>query len=146
MADPVPAGSDVSSGTYKCTNCGYDLQVGSTLVRGESALARRAGTILEDGRPADLAELGVGWIVVYLDDPQADELDVAGLEPVTRSADVAVYRVPDANPDDGPDEGPGKGAEVAVVTVDLAVLGGLLALVFLRLRGVRRNRVPTDLG
>src|SRR5918994_3956969 len=30
MADPVPAGSDVSSGTYKCTNCGYDLQVGST--------------------------------------------------------------------------------------------------------------------
>jgi rubrerythrin len=30
MADPVPAGSDVSSGTYKCTNCGYELEVGST--------------------------------------------------------------------------------------------------------------------
>ena len=30
MADPVPAGSDVSSGTYQCTNCGYQLQVGST--------------------------------------------------------------------------------------------------------------------
>jgi DNA-directed RNA polymerase subunit RPC12/RpoP len=30
MADPVPAGSDVSSGTYKCANCGYELQVGST--------------------------------------------------------------------------------------------------------------------
>jgi hypothetical protein len=30
MADPVPAGSDVSAGTYKCTNCGYELQVGST--------------------------------------------------------------------------------------------------------------------
>jgi Zn finger protein HypA/HybF involved in hydrogenase expression len=30
MANPVPAGSDVSSGTYKCTNCGYELQVGST--------------------------------------------------------------------------------------------------------------------
>lgn len=30
MADPVPAGSDVSSGTYKCTSCGYDLQVTST--------------------------------------------------------------------------------------------------------------------
>jgi hypothetical protein len=24
MADPVPAGSDVSSGTYKCTICGYE--------------------------------------------------------------------------------------------------------------------------
>ena len=30
MADPVPAGSDVSAGTYKCTNCGYDLSVQST--------------------------------------------------------------------------------------------------------------------
>jgi hypothetical protein len=30
MANPVPAGSDVSSGTYKCTNCGRELQVGST--------------------------------------------------------------------------------------------------------------------
>ena len=30
MADPVPAGSDVTSGTYKCTECGYELKVGST--------------------------------------------------------------------------------------------------------------------
>ena len=30
MAEPVPTGSDVSAGTYKCTNCGYELQVGST--------------------------------------------------------------------------------------------------------------------
>ena len=25
MANPVPAGSDVSAGTYKCTDCGYEL-------------------------------------------------------------------------------------------------------------------------
>ena len=30
MAEPVPAGSDVSAGTYKCTNCGNEIQVGST--------------------------------------------------------------------------------------------------------------------
>jgi rubrerythrin len=30
MANPVPTGSDVSAGTYRCTNCGYELQVGST--------------------------------------------------------------------------------------------------------------------
>ena len=30
MADPVPAGGGVSSGTYKCTNCGYELKVGSS--------------------------------------------------------------------------------------------------------------------
>lgn len=30
MADPVPAGSDVSAGTYQCTRCSYRLDVGST--------------------------------------------------------------------------------------------------------------------
>jgi Zn finger protein HypA/HybF involved in hydrogenase expression len=30
MADPVPAGSDVSAGTYSCTQCGYSLDVQST--------------------------------------------------------------------------------------------------------------------
>jgi lipopolysaccharide biosynthesis regulator YciM len=29
MAEPVPAGSDVSAGTYSCTNCGYQLSVDS---------------------------------------------------------------------------------------------------------------------
>jgi predicted nucleic acid-binding Zn-ribbon protein len=30
MAQVVPAGSDVSAGTYRCTNCGYELSVRST--------------------------------------------------------------------------------------------------------------------
>lgn len=30
MAEPVPAGSDASAGTYRCTNCGYELTVEST--------------------------------------------------------------------------------------------------------------------
>jgi hypothetical protein len=30
MANPVPAGSDVSAGTYRCTACGYELEVSST--------------------------------------------------------------------------------------------------------------------
>jgi lipopolysaccharide biosynthesis regulator YciM len=30
MADPVPAGSAVSAGTYRCTNCDYKLGVDST--------------------------------------------------------------------------------------------------------------------
>jgi predicted nucleic acid-binding Zn-ribbon protein len=29
MAEPVPTGSDVSAGTYKCTNCGESIDVGS---------------------------------------------------------------------------------------------------------------------
>ena len=30
MANPVPAGSDVSAGTYQCTKCGNQIDVGST--------------------------------------------------------------------------------------------------------------------
>jgi len=30
MANPVPAGSDVSAGTYRCIDCRYELDVGST--------------------------------------------------------------------------------------------------------------------
>ena len=29
MAEPVPTGSDVSAGTYKCTNCGEELTLQS---------------------------------------------------------------------------------------------------------------------
>ncbi|MDQ3740169.1 MAG: zinc ribbon-containing protein [Actinomycetota bacterium] len=29
MAEPVPAGSDVSAGSYKCTSCGNSIDVGS---------------------------------------------------------------------------------------------------------------------
>ena len=30
MANPVPAGSGVSAGTYSCKRCGNEIQVGST--------------------------------------------------------------------------------------------------------------------
>lgn len=30
MANPVPAGSDVSAGRYRCTSCGYVLSVQSS--------------------------------------------------------------------------------------------------------------------
>jgi hypothetical protein len=30
LANPVPAGSDVSAGAYRCTSCGNELEVGST--------------------------------------------------------------------------------------------------------------------
>jgi predicted RNA-binding Zn-ribbon protein involved in translation (DUF1610 family) len=30
VANPVPAGSDVSSGVYRCTKCGQEVQLGSS--------------------------------------------------------------------------------------------------------------------
>jgi hypothetical protein len=29
MANPAPVGSDVSAGTYECTNCGYQMGIHS---------------------------------------------------------------------------------------------------------------------
>ena len=29
MANPAPVGSDVQAGTYRCTNCGYELGIQS---------------------------------------------------------------------------------------------------------------------
>jgi hypothetical protein len=29
MASPAPVGSDVSAGTYRCTNCAYELETSS---------------------------------------------------------------------------------------------------------------------
>ena len=29
MATPIPVGSDVSAGSYRCENCGYELDVQS---------------------------------------------------------------------------------------------------------------------
>ena len=31
MANPAPVGSDVSAGTYRCTNCGNELGVQSVI-------------------------------------------------------------------------------------------------------------------
>jgi hypothetical protein len=121
-----------------------DLQVGPTLVRGESARARRAGTLVPD-EPAELGRLGVGWVIVYRDDPAAAALDLAGLEPVTRSAEVAVYRVPD--PRRVP--GPSLASAIVVGLVDGGVLLLLIGAVRARVRrrrGARRNHVPTPSG
>jgi hypothetical protein len=31
MAETIPVGSDVSAGTYRCTNCGYEMGVQSVV-------------------------------------------------------------------------------------------------------------------
>jgi hypothetical protein len=32
VADPIPSGSDVTSGTYRCTECGQTLEIGSASI------------------------------------------------------------------------------------------------------------------
>ncbi|MCW2736538.1 hypothetical protein [Nocardioides sp.] len=80
-----------------------DLQVGSRLVRGEGALAGQIGDILERGGDArDLGALGIGWVVVYPDDPDAGTVDVDGLVPTYADSVLTLYAVPDSVPFAGP--------------------------------------------
>ena len=79
-SDPPPAGLRAP------TVVSDDLQVGSRLVRGEGALAGRVGEVLDDGGPAhDLGALGVGWVVVYPDDPTRTPWRSAGWSLATRT-------------------------------------------------------------
>jgi hypothetical protein len=42
-----------------------------------------------------LPGLGVGWVLVWTDDPAADDLDLSGLTEVVAGDDVALYRTPE---------------------------------------------------
>lgn len=80
-----------------------DLQVGSRLVRGEGVLAARVGEVVEGGRDlSDLGALGIGWVVVYPDDPDAGSLDVDALVPRYDDEVLRLYEVPGAVPTVGP--------------------------------------------
>ena len=74
-----------------------DLQVGPTLVRGEGAVAKQVGDLVRDGGATrDLGDLGIGWVVVYVDDPDAGSIDVDGLEQRYSDDRLSLYRVPGA--------------------------------------------------
>jgi hypothetical protein len=74
-----------------------DLAVGHRVVRGESTFAARVRSALDRGRAADvLGPLGVGWVVVYADDPAAGQVDVSGLHQVFTTPELTLYAVPGA--------------------------------------------------
>jgi hypothetical protein len=101
-----------------------DLQVGPVLVRGESPRAQRIGAALRsESVAAALGGEGVRWALVYLDDPEADDLDLAGLDPVYAGDALALYSVPDAS-----EPKPVVGGAARALT---GVAGGLALAVFL---------------
>lgn len=113
-----------------------DLQVGPVLVEGENPAAAAIGAALETGTPAQvLGPRGVTWVVVYPDDPAADDLDVAGLEVVYPGEDVALYRVPEPASRPAVATGP----RAAVATGWLVALGMLLGGTVL----IARERMAT---
>lgn len=105
-----------------------DLRVGPVVVDGESRTAHAVGEVVAGGGPVrEVAGLGIGWVVVHLDDPDSGTLDLTGLEPVVADEVLALYRVPGATPLPGPSVL----ARVVVAiayAVALALLAGGLAV------------------
>jgi hypothetical protein len=96
-----------------------DLAVGDRVVRGESATAAKVGDALARSRPAEaLPSRGVGWVVVYADDPAAGDVDVTGLRKVFATPELSLYAVPGAVA--APD--PASWRRLAVVGADLLAL------------------------
>ncbi|MBS2938218.1 hypothetical protein KDN32_10725 [Nocardioides sp. J2M5] len=118
------------------------LQVGDVLVPGEGPLAARIGAALERGTPAEvLPDLGVTWVVLYPDDPDAPQVDTTGLEPVLQTPVVEVLRVPGGEP-----AAPAGGAarRLAVLGSHAVALGVLLAALGTLLGAAARGRArPT---
>jgi hypothetical protein len=106
-----------------------DLGVGDRVVRGESEAAARIGAALAQRPPAEaLPAYGVGWVVVYADDPAASDVDTAGLRRVFTTPELSLYAVPGAV--DAP--APAAWRRGVVVGADLltllVVLAGLVML------------------
>lgn len=78
------------------------LPVHGATVTGEGARAQTVENLLLDGGPADeLAQLGVGWVLVERDTPGPlgdSAATLAQLTPVRNTGDLALYRVPDVRP------------------------------------------------
>jgi hypothetical protein len=101
-----------------------ELAVGDRVVSGESDTAARIGDALATRRPAEaLPAYGVGWVVVYADDPDAGRVDVTGLRTVLTSPELTLYAVPGAVA--APE--PAAWRRATVVGADLVVLLVLLA-------------------
>ncbi len=118
-----------------------DLQVGDTLVTGESALAAQIGQTLRDGPPAqELGALGVSWVLVYPDDPAAGQVDRTGLIPAYADEDVELFAVPNV----------GAVAEVGSLRRALVVAAHLLwlavLLVALGVAATRRRPPRTSIA
>jgi hypothetical protein len=120
-----------------------DLTVGDTTVHGESELVTRLGSALGQGTPAKvLPAFGIGWVVVYPDDPAAGDLDLTGLRQVYDSPEIRLYAVPGADVVPPPETW----RRVAVTVGDLLALSTLAWAVWVALSSwwTRRGRRRGD--
>ena len=114
-----------------------DLAVGDLVVSGESERSEEVGDAVASAEPdAALGRLGVGWVLVYRDDPMVAEVEVDGLRLVHEDAELLLYAVPGAERVDGPSAAKRTAVSAAYAVDGLLLLGaGWVAVA-----GVRRRR------
>ena len=96
--NPLSAADPLPRWTHHRTVVSDTLALPGGVVPGEDPRAAEVGAVVTDphrplARP--LAGLGVGWVLVYRDQPGAADLDTTGLTVVVDGPTVALYRVPD---------------------------------------------------
>jgi hypothetical protein len=122
------------------------LQVGSTLLRGESERARSLGRALRREPTVEaLRNAGARWALVYRDDPAAPDLDLRGLDLVYGDRYLGLYAVPGAHASAGPSAGQRWSVIAVQISALAAVLIGACIAVSEVLRSHRRSaRLRTD--
>lgn len=141
---PVSASDPATRWSARPVVVSDDLRVTAGTLAGEDRRAREIGRIVSGPGPMGdrLAAVGVGWVLVYRDQPAAAALPLQGLRQVTGGRDVALYAVP------GPvtsAAGPGVMTRVLVVGVDALVALGVLAAAALATRRTRAHRARSRL-
>lgn len=89
VADPLPRWTTAEVITSD------RLQVASGLLSGEDRRSADLGRLLAEPGPfgGRLASAGVGWVLVYPDQPEADRVEVTGLRPVLSTPVARLYAV-----------------------------------------------------
>ena len=124
-----------------------DLVLGDRVVRGEDPLARAVGDVVTRPGPAtaaDLAALGVRWVLVAVDDPAAPPLlaalgSTSGVERAVEGPAYALFGLPGASPDvaAGSDVAPWRVWLVGLADVAVALGLAVVSLVARRGRSSR---------
>ncbi|MUM19081.1 MULTISPECIES: hypothetical protein [unclassified Mycobacteroides] len=124
-----------------------DLWVDGQNVRGDGRRGRRAEELLRAGAgPRELADEGVGWVVVQAGTPGDQGLSsktLAQLEPTYRDGDITLYRVPGPWTPIGASPGR-RAAAIAAHLVWAALLAAGAVAAGLRLRHIRHGLRTTQ--
>jgi hypothetical protein len=140
-ANPVSAADPLPRWTTRRVVADDRLATVQGLLTGEDARATAGGALVAAGLPPDLLlRAGIGWVLVYRDQPGAARVPTSGLRLVVDSPEVRLYRVP-GDPAPAPGAAAPDGVVIVALTVDVLLLLGLLGAAGVLLASRRRGRV-----